>query len=69
MATARFSVKAGTTRKVTIKLNARARKRVASTGTVAVRAYVTARDAHGRRVHAVYRDKLIYGTAKKRHRK
>jgi hypothetical protein len=60
MADGTFAIRAGTTARITLRLNRRARKRVTSTGTVAVRAYVTARDGHGRARRVAYRDKLTY---------
>jgi hypothetical protein len=69
MAVGGFSVRAGKRTTVRLTLNARARKRVTTTGTVPVRAYVTAKDTRGRKHRAAYRDRLTYGTAKKRRRR
>ncbi|MEA2479086.1 MAG: hypothetical protein QOJ07_1008 [Thermoleophilaceae bacterium] len=60
MAVGRFAIDAGTTRRVTLRLNGRARRRVAGKRVVPVRAYVVARDASGRRHRAAYRDRLVY---------
>jgi hypothetical protein len=60
MAVGRFAIKAGTRRKVTIKLNSRARRRIKSKRAVAVRAFVTATDASGRRHRVAYKDRLVY---------
>lgn len=61
MAVGTFSSRAGDTKKIVLRLNRRARRRITSTGTVAVRAYVTAKDSRGREHRVAYRDKLTYG--------
>jgi hypothetical protein len=63
LAVGTFAVRASDRGRIVLRLNARARRRITSTGLVAVRAYVTARDARGRRHRVAYRDKLLYGTA------
>ena len=60
MAVGDFTVKAGRRKQVTLKLNARAKRRITSTGLIAVRAYVTAKDASGRRHRVAYKDRLRY---------
>ncbi len=65
LAVGRFRVGAGARRVVTLRLNARARRRIRSRGFVPVRAYVTATDASGRRHRAAYRDRLLYGRARR----
>jgi hypothetical protein len=60
LAVGRFSVPAGGRRTVRLRLNARARRRIAAHGVVPVRAFVIARDASGRVHRVAYRDKLVY---------
>jgi hypothetical protein len=60
LAVGRFTVRAGKQRTITLKLNARARRHITTTGLVPVRAFVTATDANGRRHRAAYRDRLRY---------
>ena len=65
LAVGRFRVASGARRAVILRLNARARRRIRSRGLVSVRAYVTATDAAGRRHRAAYRDRLLYGRARR----
>lgn len=65
MAVGGFAVPAGERRRIVLRLNPRARRRIARTGIVPVRAYVTARDASGRLHRAAYRDKLLYVAARR----
>jgi hypothetical protein len=60
MAVGNFNVPTGKRRTITVRLNRRARRRISATGAVPVRAFVTARDAAGRRHRVAYRDRLIY---------
>ena len=65
LAVGRFRVASGHRRAFTLRLNPRARRRVRSKGLVAVRAYVVARDEQGRTHRAAYRDRLLYGRARR----
>jgi hypothetical protein len=68
MALGAFDIEAGDRKTTVLRLNRRARRRIASVGRVPVRAYVTAIGARGRRHRASYRDKLLYGATGKARR-
>jgi hypothetical protein len=65
MAVGNFDVQAGRRERITLKLNRRAYRRITTKGLIAVRAYVIARDAHGRRHRVAYRDRLLFHPAKR----
>ena len=60
MAAGRIDLRAGTRTTIALKLNRRAAHRIAASGALPVRAYVTARDAQGRTLRVSYRDRLVY---------
>jgi spore coat-associated protein N len=65
MAVGRFDIRRGARRTITVRLNGRARRRIAAVRRVPVRAYLTAIGADGRRHRVSYRDKLLYGGDRK----
>ena len=65
MAVGNFSVKAGERKRITLRLNPRAKRRITSRGLIAVRAYVIAKDAEGRRHSLAYRDRLLLRSARR----
>lgn len=66
MAVGRFAIPSGERRAVTLRLNPRARRRIVAKRAIAVRAYVTARDARGKTHRVAYRDRLVYRPAGRR---
>jgi spore coat-associated protein N len=60
LAVGAIDIRVGARRTIAIRLNRRARRRIAGSRVVPVRAYVTARDARGRRHRVAYRDRLVY---------
>jgi hypothetical protein len=60
LAVGRIDVAAGARSTATLRLNGRARRRVAGRGVLAVRAYLTVRDAQGRPHRVARRERLLY---------